>query len=165
MRDVSDMEIATLRFRFGGRLPHEVPPWTRDGSLYHVRIRCGRVPGQAPLTDPVLAPALLESVRFYEERGRWHALLWLLMPDHLHALLAFPPNEVMSRVVGDWKRFHAKRRGVIWQEGYFDHRVRNDDGELARKAAYIWQNPVASGLCTAPGAWPWVYPTLQDSTP
>ncbi len=79
------------------------------------------------------------------------------MPDHLHALLSFPPEPTaaMSRVIGDWKKFLARTHGLIWQEGYFDHRPRNA-AELQEKAAYIRNNPVVKNLCVEPAAWPWV---------
>jgi putative transposase len=72
------------------------------------------------------------------------------MPDHLHALISFPALEKMSGVVGDWKRFQQRESAVRWQEGYFDHRIRNDR-EFEEKAAYIRRNPVVKGLCAQPG--------------
>jgi len=71
------------------------------------------------------------------------------MPDHLHALLSFARDQTMSGVIGDWKHFHARKHGIMWQEGYFDHRLRNDErGEqLSAKMHYIRQNPVVDGLC------------------
>ena len=68
------------------------------------------------------------------------------MPDHLHALLSFAQDESMSEVIRDWKRFHARTNHVIWQQGYFDHRLRADErGEqLSSKMNYIRQNPVAA---------------------
>ena len=146
---------------FAGKLYHEVPPWVDPGALFHVRLRSLA----GTLTDPALASPLLDSIRFYEQRQRWHVLVWLLMPDHLHALLAFPPHESMSSVLGDWKRFQTKRHGIVWQEGYFDHRLRDDErGEqLAVQAQYISDNPVAKGLCANAKDWPWVYPLPQSS--
>jgi REP element-mobilizing transposase RayT len=38
------------------------------------------------------------------------------MPDHLHALLSFAPDQSMSEVIRDWKRFHARTNQVIWQK-------------------------------------------------
>jgi REP element-mobilizing transposase RayT len=68
------------------------------------------------------------------------------MPDHLHALLAFPPDKKMSNVIDTWKSFHAKQSDISWQANYFDHRIRTD-AELEEKAAYIRRNPVVKGLC------------------
>lgn len=142
--------------RFGGRLFHDVPPWVEPGNFFHLRVRVD--PAQrVPLTEPTLARGLLDSVEFYHARGRWWLGLMVLMPDHLHALAAFPCEEDMAKVVGDWKRWHVTRHGVRWQENFFDHRVREDErGEqLQIQADYLLNNPVAKGLCVHPGDWPW----------
>ncbi len=142
---------------FGGRLHHSVPDWVEDGALFHIRIAIDRAQKQPPLTDPPLGRVLLESAKFYEARARWFITAFLLMPDHIHGLLSFARQDAMSDVIGDWKRFHARKHRVSWQEGYFDHRLRNDErGEqLAAKIDYIRQNPVAAGLCTAASEWRW----------
>ena len=63
----------------------------------------------------------------------------------------------MSAVVGDWKRRQAARHGVHRQEGYFDHRVREDErGEqIQNQADYILNNPVRAELCARSEDWPW----------
>jgi putative transposase len=80
------------------------------------------------------------------------------MPDHLHTLLSFARDQSMISVIGDWKHFHARKHGIVWQEGYFDHRLRNDErGEqLSAKMDYIRQNPVVAGLCVTASDWPWL---------
>ena len=110
------------------------------------------------MTDPALARALLDSARFYEAKQRWHITLLLLMPNHLHAVLSFARSQSMSAIIGDWKRFHACNNAVVWQEGYFDHRLRTDErGEqLSAKMNYIRQNPVAAGWCDKSEDWPWI---------
>ena len=142
--------------RFGKRLFHDVPPWVEPGNWFHLRIRADRAQ-PIPLTEPTLARPLLDSARFYHERGRWWLGLLVLMPDHLHALVAFPRGEDMSQTIGDWKRWHSGRNRVRWQGGYFDHRLREDErGEqLQVQADYLLNNPVAKGLCLRPEDWPW----------
>ena len=138
---------------YGGRLHHDVPDWVREDAIFHVRVRCQR--GSAPLTEPGFAAVLLNSAMLYHTQERWWVHLFLLMPDHWHALLSFGQTASMSRVVGDWKHYHACRHGVNWQEGYFDHRLRNDVDEFDAKYAYIRANPVVKGLCAQPADWPW----------
>ena len=143
---------------FPQRLHHSVPHWVEPGALFHIRIALDREKEQKALTEPTLAPAVLDSAKFYEARMRWHITLFLLMPDHLHALLSFARDESMSEVIRDWKRFHTRRNGVSWQEGYFGHRLRADERgtQLSVKMNYIRQNPVAAGLCARVEEWPWV---------
>jgi putative transposase len=137
-----------------GRLYHKLPVWVSEGEVFHVRIRCDRQ-HQSVLTELGLAHSVLESVRHYHASGRWWCRLFLLMPDHLHALLAFPRVPGMSMTIRQWKAFHARVNHVKWQDGYFDHRIRNP-AELDEKSEYIRQNPVAKGLCAVATEWPWM---------
>jgi len=143
----------TIHRVFGKKLHHEVPSWVPDGSRFHIRIRAASEYRRA-LIEPEIAKHLLESVIFYHERRRWHATIFLLMPDHLHAILSFPSQESMSRVIGQWKRYQAKELGIVWQDNFFDHRLRND-AEADLKYDYIRRNPVVQNLCAATDDWPW----------
>jgi putative transposase len=139
------------------RLHHATPTWIEGGAVFHIRIRTDR--GWAR-TQSLIAPAargrsLLDSVAHYQHQRAWHCHLFLLMPDHTHALLSFPPDQPMSQVIGDWKKWHARHGSIEWQTNYFDHRIRNE-AELQLKAAYIRHNPVAKGLCRHPEDWQWI---------
>jgi putative transposase len=63
----------------------------------------------------------------------------------------------MSRIIGDWKHFETCEHEIMWQSGYFDHRLRADERseQLNAKMNYIRQNPVAAGLCAKAEDWPW----------
>lgn len=139
--------------RYPNRLAHRTPGWVEGGATYHIRINIKR--GCSPtLLAPGIASSLLESAQFYHERQRWDCRLFLLMPDHLHALLAFPSGQDMGRILASWKGYQAKQHDIQWQENYFDHRIRSRQ-ELDEKAAYIRLNPVRKGLCQSEEAWPW----------
>ena len=141
-------------FRYPDRLAHNTPAWVESGATYHIRISIER-DYSLSLTNATAGTALLDSARFYHERWRWHCRLFLLMPDHLHALLTFSNDKAMGTVVASWKGYQAKHLGIHWQGNYFDHRIR-DRGELQKKAAYIRLNPVRENLCLTEEAWPWV---------
>jgi REP element-mobilizing transposase RayT len=142
---------------FPAKLHHRVPHWVEPGSLFHIRIALDRKKEQKLLIAPRLGKALLDSARFYEVKQCWHITLFLLMPDHLHALLSFQRDKSMSRIIGDWKHFQTREHGTVWQRGYFDHRLRADERgqQLSAKMNYIRQNPVAAGLCAKAEDWPW----------
>ena len=135
-----------------------MPHWVDPGALFHVRIRLDCEKEQRPLIEPSLAHGILDSARFYEAKLLWHITLFLLMPDHIHAVLSFARDKSMSEVIRDWKRFHKRTNHVMWQDGYFDHRLRLDErgAQLSAKLNYIRQNPVAAGLCAKAEDWPWV---------
>jgi REP-associated tyrosine transposase len=143
---------------FPERLHHRMPHWVEPGALFHIRIRLDREKPQKLLTDPALAEPILDSAKFYEAKMLWRITLFLLMPDHVHAVLSFVRDKSMSEVIRDWKRFHKRTNRVIWQEGYFDHRLRADERgiQLSAKLNYIRQNPVAAGLCATADDWPWI---------
>ncbi len=109
--------------RYPQRLHHDIPGWVKDGAIFHVRLRVAATQGVV-LTDAALAAKLLDAAERYHLAGRWWCDLFLLMPDHLHALLAFPREPGMSAVIRSWKRAAARLQGVCWQENYFDHRIR-----------------------------------------
>jgi hypothetical protein len=73
----------------------------------------------------------------------------------------------MSRIIGDWKHFQTRKHKIVWQTGYFDHRLRADErGEqLSAKMNYIQQNPVAAGLCAKAENWPWCITAGGSSGP
>jgi len=76
--------------------------------------------------------------------------------NHLHAILAFPPEPGMETTIKNWKRFIATQFGVKWQRDFFDHRLRNTQEEQ-EKICYILMNSVRKGLCERAEDWRWVY--------
>jgi REP element-mobilizing transposase RayT len=108
------------------------------------------------MTEELIARSLLAAAENYHVRKRWYCHLMLLRPDHAHALLSFPTEEWMSRVVGEWKAYATRALGVHWQPNFFDHRIRHGD-DFAETIEYIRGNPVVKGLCAKPEDWPWVW--------
>ncbi len=136
------------------QLGHTPPAESSAGSIFFVTINCQQR-GRNQLCQPKIANILLEAVRFNHGTEKWYANLFLLMPDHVHALLGFPIDQNMERVVSDWKRFTARTAKVEWQRDFFDHRLRHDES-YAQKAEYIRQNPVRMGLIERAEDWPYV---------
>ena len=109
---------------FPSKLHHTVPDWVEAGAIFHIRIALDRTKQQPTLISSPIGESLIESVKFYDRKQRWYITVFQLMPDHIHALLSFPRDKSMSRVIGDWKHFQRHKLGIFWQEGYFDHRQR-----------------------------------------
>lgn len=137
------------------RLPHGRPDWVKEDALYFITV-CVEPRGHNTLCQPVIAEGLRSSVFHYAENGKWWPFLFLLMPDHVHALLTFPRGEDLAQRVGSWKRFTARKLGVTWQHDFFEHRLRHDES-WREKSAYIERNPVRAGLADTPEAWPYVW--------
>ena len=133
-------------------LGHSAPPWV-DHGVFFITINCVERGGSALTAEKVIE--CMRDATLHYHGTRWWIHLWLVMPDHIHALLSFPQRESMIKVVGDWKRYVARKTGVEWQKGFFDHRLRHDES-FVEKAHYIRMNPVRKGLVERPADWPHV---------
>jgi putative transposase len=138
-------------------LPHNIPSWIDpQKEIYFVSINCAeRFRNQLAL--PEISERLFETVRYREELLLWWPHLFLLMPDHLHALLSFPPSARAPKlIVRNWKEWTAKELGINWQGDFFEHRLRHYESRR-EKADYILRNPVRKKLVARPEDWSFVY--------
>ena len=100
------------------KLPHSVPQWVPDGSWFFITIKC--VPrGKNQLCRADIGDAVIAALAHNHDKLVWHCRLALLMPDHLHAIMAFPPGPGLKLTVENWKRFVARKHGVEWQRDFF----------------------------------------------
>jgi REP element-mobilizing transposase RayT len=127
------------------RLPHEVPPWVAEGGFFFITINC-QPRGFNQLCRAGIGEAVLAAAAHYHVHLRWHCRLVVLMPDHLHGIIAFPPEPGLKATVTAWKQYLARVHSVCWQRDFFDHRLR-DHHEEAAKIDYIQKNPVRRDLC------------------
>ena len=82
---------------------------------------------------------------------------YVIMPDHIHLFVFLPEQGVrLSRWVGQLKRAigDALIAPVQWQEGFFDHILRNAES-YSQKWDYVRRNPERAGLCDNADDWPW----------
>ena len=73
------------------KLPHTIPQWVAEGSWFFITINCV-TPGKNQLCCADTGDAVLATMSFNHEKFIWHCRLCLLMPDHVHAIIAFPAN-------------------------------------------------------------------------
>jgi hypothetical protein len=145
------------------KLPHTIPQWVADGSWFFVTINC--VPrGKNQLCYAHTGDAVLAAMKFNHEKCMWHCRLCLLMPDHLHAIMAFPREPGMATTIENWKKFVAGKYAIDWQRDFFDHRLR-DHHEAEEKTSYVLMNPVRRGLCERAEEWDWVFRATDRPPP
>jgi len=135
-------------------LNHVPPAWVSSGAMFFVTVCCERR-GVNQLSNEAVGVKLLESAQFYHNRGDWFARLFLVMPDHVHALIAPAPDKILHRLLGDWKRFTTTQCRVTWQKNFIDHRLRSHES-WDEKANYIRMNPRRAGLITPAEKWPYI---------
>ncbi len=95
------------------------------------------------------ARLMLSTLNHYDGTGyKLHA--FVIMPDHLHLLIGpFESVEKSVQLIKGGFSFRAKRelewKGEIWQPGFADHGVR-DEEDWQKHLAYIKNNPVDAHL-------------------
>ena len=96
--------------------------------------------------------ATVSETMLYHHGSRYWLGSYVIMPNHVHALVTPYGDRGLDRVCYTWKNYSAKamnklmgRRGTVWQSESFDHIVRSER-HLDRFAAYIEKNPKEAGL-------------------
>ena len=104
---------------------------------------------------------LREAVRKVRAKRPFHIDAWVVLPDHMHALLTLPPGD--EDYSGRWKaikiafvkampkteylsavRAANGERGV-WQRRFWEHTI-GDERDYAAHVDYVHINPVKHGL-------------------
>ena len=79
-------------------LPHNIPLWVDPHrEIYFITVN-GRERFRNQLALSPVAEKLFETIRHRQEKFLWWPHLFLLMPDHLRALLSFPPSDKPVRL-------------------------------------------------------------------
>ena len=135
---------------------HMPPQWVESAATYLITINCKKR-GVPQLTQGEAPKLLFESVAYYHHAKKWWPEIILLMPDHLHALIAFSwkDGRGMNGIIQDWKRYTSRTFSIEWQRDWHDHRIRNQS-DHADKWLYIANNPVRAGLVADYKDWPHV---------
>ena len=133
----------------------------RDEQHREIEALLDRGTGDCHLRHPNVARLVADSLQhFHTQRYTLHA--WVVMPNHVHALLTPLGRHALGDIVKSWKQFSALRTKPLlgltldrfWQPEAYDRWVR-DAAEHERIAQYIHQNPVKACLCEHPSDWPW----------
>ncbi len=131
------------------------------GQAYLVTTVCAR--RQPLLREPRAAEMLIDELRRLQTAAQANWMAWVLMPDHLHALLSLTGNlslsQVMQRVKG---RSSRALGGGVWQPGFHDHALRAEE-DCITAARYVVANPVRAGMVNSLRDWPyWYCQWLED---
>jgi len=137
------------------QLPHKVPSWVNDNSIFFVTI-CTNPKGVNQLCKEETSLQIWNSAFHYMNIHKWWIHYLLLMPDHVHVLLSLSPKFDLEKTVSSWKRYTSREYNIKWQRDFFDHRLR-DNESFERKAEYISMNPVRAGLIDNPENWPYYW--------
>lgn len=117
-------------------------------------------------TEQDRANIVLNAIRWLETANRFVVDAAVVMPDHLHLVGQLGRSRLeaaptLATVMHTLKSYSAKRlveTGVaapVWQDGYHDHGLRNDEDYRAR-VRYVIQNPCRAGLVQRVEDYPYV---------
>ena len=102
---------------------------------------------------------------------------YVIMPDHIHLFVCGPVDFELGRWMGELKqhlqkaiighsaqrlraasptgrRLQSAIRSPVWQRGFFDHVLRNEE-TYGEKWNYVRDNPVRAGFVTNADHWPY----------
>jgi putative transposase len=107
--------------------------------------------GACHLRNPENAAILASALCFHHEK-RLHCGDFVIMPNHVHWIVAPYPDHDLEKICGSVKRYSAVRinrliggTGKLWQHENFDHIIRSEM-QLNQIRNYIRDNPKKAGL-------------------
>jgi len=107
--------------------------------------------GSCILKQPELSKIVEQTLLLFDG-DRYHLGDYVIMPNHVHLIVAPNKNETLSRILKSWKGCSARKinkatesKGSLWMDESFDHIIRNEH-YLEKFSAYIQKNPVKAHL-------------------
>jgi putative transposase len=135
--------------------PPRVSGFTYVGMHRYLLTLCTARRAPVFWTDRVVAP-VLEQFRQSALRELFAIVAYCFMLDHLHLVcVASSESSDLRRFVADARQRsgYAYRQSYgnhLWQHGYYDHVLRDDEATLA-VVRYVLANPIRAGLTTVLG--------------
>jgi putative transposase len=135
-------------------MPTGLRRYQATGTLHFVTFSCVRhrpILGAAGARDLLLG--ILETTRVRYGMGV-HG--YVVMPDHVHLLVAEPEKAPLSLAVQMLKQRFSRTRTeeYVWEPRYYDFNVRTEEKRI-EKLRYMHRNPVKRGLVAEAGEWRW----------
>ncbi len=112
------------------------------------------------LQDPEIARIVTDALRRGAEMGSFDLGAWVVMRNHVHALLRprQPATQVLQWLKGTTARAANQRLGrtgqSFWQRESYDRWVRSEE-EYQRIVRYIEENPVKAGWAASASEYEW----------
>jgi putative transposase len=114
--------------------------------------------GSCYLRDGCIA-SMVQGALLHFDTERYRLFSWVVMPNHVHALLEIFEDFLLCEVLQSWKSYTSKeanrlleKSGRFWEPEYFDRFIRNSR-HFECAVRYIHENPVRAGLVSTPEEW------------
>ena len=106
------------------------------------------------------AQVIIDSLQWMHREGRARCYGYVIMPDHLHAMLQLGNEMSLSDVLRTFSSFttHVINKqnrwsGAFWQKGFYDHGMRTNES-YDRHLEYFAENPARKGYVSCIEQWP-----------
>ena len=159
--DVNDAGFGETRLHWK-KLVHRLTPqaqWKVQCDLTD-RFEChlDACHGVCRLRRREIAEIVGESLQKFSG-DRYELTDFVVMPNHVHLLAAFPDEDLMLKQCANWKRYTARKinaataqRDEFWQEDAFDHLVRSPE-QFEHYRRYIADNGPRANLPVTDYLW------------
>ncbi len=144
--------------------------YDRDGHAHFVTFACDRRRRllESDRAKRIVLGVLNSQLALQQAR----CVGFVVMPDHVHAIVGFPAPDQLSHFLKQWKQrssVQIKRHlfddlaayaatidltRPVWQPRYHDFNL-STARKIAEKLAYMHANPVRAGLVERPVDWAW----------
>lgn len=137
--------------------PPRIVGFSYIGAYRYLITCCMHLRGKLFL-DGETAVDVLAQFRRTAAEDHFAVVAYCVMPDHVHLLVeGLTDASDLRRFirVGKQRAAHAYcrlARGRLWQDGYHDRTLRNED-DTRTVARYVVMNPVRAGLVTSATEW------------
>jgi valyl-tRNA synthetase len=142
-------------------LKHNPDPWTEAQRREYYQRFSAKLDewldagsGSCVLRDERAAKIVADALTHFEG-ARYTLGAWVVMPNHVHALVTPLEGHDLGSILHSWKSFTAHkinellgREGQLWQHESYDHTVRNEES-LWKIGEYIDGNPERAGIKVA----------------
>jgi putative transposase len=110
------------------------------------------------------AQLLVDTLTHYRKQGRFELHAFVVMPDHLRALLTPAPEVSLEKAVQYIKggySFRLKSKLDVWSRSFNETQIRTYEKFAACKT-YIEANPVRAHLCASLESYPFSSASMPD---
>lgn len=112
------------------------------------------------LTQQAVAAEIVSALKWLSEQQQIWLLGFVIMPDHVHLVLAPRQPFLLQQTMHTLWRHTARvinrnqrRTGALWAEEYYEHAL-TGRGKIEEALNYLYQNPVRKGLVPLAKDWP-----------
>ena len=132
--------------------------FSESGGAYHLTSSVQQERG--PLS-PLARASMMRCLLEWQVTVGFLRVVFALMPDHIHLLGLLMGDTTLARLMGRYKAYSSATVNrqescvgtPLWQEGFYDKRMRNEQ-QLEATAFYIEDNAVRAELVSSPELYP-----------